>query len=92
VRGVQAVHLPVAYRAGTGVLEVRELSGEGESFTCANCKKACVKGRSDEDAAAEAISLFPADHLLAEKPGIVCDPCFKMIMEWAKVNAPELLL
>jgi hypothetical protein len=68
------------------------MSGEGESFTCANCKKTCVKGRSDEEAMAEARSLYPAEHLLAEEPGIVCDPCFKMITEWAKVNAPELLL
>lgn len=68
------------------------MSGEGESFTCANCKKTCVKGRSDEEALAEARSLFPAGDLLAEEPGIVCDPCFRMIMEWATVNAPELLL
>lgn len=68
------------------------MSGEGESFTCANCGKRCVKGRSDEEAMAEARSLYRADTLLAEEPGIVCDPCFKMITEWAKVNAPELLL
>ena len=68
------------------------MSGIGECFTCANCKKTCVKGRSDEDAATEARALFPAKDLLAEEPGIVCDPCFRMIMAWAQVNAPELLL
>ena len=68
------------------------MSGQGESYTCANCKKTCVKGWSDEEAMAEARSLFPAAHLAAEEPGIVCDPCFQAIMEWARVNAPELLL
>ena len=60
------------------------MSGEGEPYTCGNCGGTFVKGWSDEEAMDEALSLIPASQLLEEPPAVVCDPCFQVIMEWAK--------
>jgi len=68
------------------------MSGTGESYTCERCGGTFTKGWSDEEAAAEAQDLFPAGHIAApEDQATVCDPCFREIMAWAEVNAPDLL-
>jgi hypothetical protein len=68
------------------------MSGKGEPFTCAVCHGTLEKGRSDEEAMAEARSLYPARDLEAGEPGITCDSCFQKVMAWARLNAPEHLL
>ena len=68
------------------------MSGTGESYTCDNCGGAFEKGWSDEEAIEEAVSLYPAEDLAAEPPGIVCDGCFREIMAWARVNMPGHLI
>lgn len=60
------------------------------TFTCDNCGKTRKKGWSDEEAAAEALSLHPASDLAAGT-GVVCDDCFTHIMGRVQVEAPELL-
>jgi hypothetical protein len=64
----------------------------GDPFTCDCCGHAFTKGWSDEEAMAEAESLYPAEDLEAEEPGIVCDPCFQVIMAWAQEEMPGHLL
>ena len=68
------------------------LSGTGEEYTCDNCGAVHEKTWSDEEAMAEAESLYPAEDLEAEEPGIVCDSCFQVIMAWAQTDMPEHLL
>ena len=68
------------------------MSGIGEPYVCDNCGGAFTKIRSDEEANAEAVALYPAEDLEAEPPGIVCDDCFRQIMAWARVNMPGHLL
>lgn len=68
------------------------MSGVGEPYTCGRCGGSFTKTWSDEEAMDEARSLFPAERIEREEDqAVVCDPCFREIMEWAKVNAPELL-
>lgn len=66
------------------------MSGIGESYTCARCGGTFEKQVSDEDAIAEALSLWTPE-TLADEQAIVCDPCFEEFMAWARVNAPEAL-
>lgn len=53
-----------------------------ENFTCSQCGDTFPKGWSDEGAAAERDELWagvdPADCV------IVCDDCFKEMLEWAR--------
>lgn len=60
----------------------------GDPFTCDNCGATYTKIWSDEEAMAEAESLYPAEDL-EEGTGIVCDPCFQVIMAWAQGDMPE---
>lgn len=62
----------------------------GEPYTCGNCGGIFTKTWSDEEAMAEARSLFPAEDL-EDGIGIVCDGCFRVIMAWASGDVPELL-
>lgn len=64
----------------------------GDPFTCDVCGQTFTRAWSDEEAMAEARSLYPAEHLDAEEPGVVCDDCFQVVMLWAEQDAPELLL
>ena len=70
------------------------MSGIGEPYTCERCGGAFEKTRSDEEAIAEARSLWKpgtdAD-IDREEQAIICDPCFREFMEWAKVTIPEVL-
>jgi DNA-directed RNA polymerase subunit RPC12/RpoP len=66
------------------------MSGTGESYTCARCGGTFRKVRSDEDAMAEAESLWTPE-TMADPQAIVCDPCFREFIAWAKVNVPEAL-
>jgi len=66
------------------------VSGEGESFTCARCGVTHEKVRSDEEAIAEAESLWTPE-TMAEPQAVICDDCFQEFMEWARVNVPEAL-
>ena len=66
------------------------MSGIGESYTCERCGGTFEKVRSDEEAVAEAVSLW-APETLADEQAAVCDGCFREFMAWAEVNAPEAL-
>ena len=66
------------------------MSGIGQSYTCEVCGGTFEKGWSDEEAWAEAKSLYPPEDL--KEVGLTCDDCFRKVMDWVKVNAPELLL
>ena len=66
------------------------MSGIGEPYTCACCGSTFTKVRSDEEAMAEAGSLWTPE-TMADPQAVICDPCFREFMEWAKVNAPEAL-
>jgi hypothetical protein len=63
----------------------------GESFACGRCGATFEKTRSDEDALAEAVSLWTPE-TMADPQVVICDPCFREFIAWAKVNAPEALL
>lgn len=68
------------------------MSGTGESYTCERCGGTFTKGWSDEEALTEAQDLFPAAHIAEPADqATVCDPCFREIMAWAEVSAPDLL-
>lgn len=71
---------------------VGTMSGTGELFECAVCHGTFTKGRRDEEVMEEARSLFPAGDLDEEEPGLVCDPCFLVVMAWAAENEPGHLL
>jgi hypothetical protein len=64
---------------------------ERDTFTCERCGGTFGKTRSDEEAVAEAESLW-APEALADPQAVICDPCFQEFMAWAKVNVPEALL
>ena len=66
------------------------MSGEGESYTCARCGGTFEKVRSDEEAMAEARSLWTPE-TMADPQAVICDPCFREFIAWAKVNIPEAL-
>ena len=61
-----------------------------ETFTCARCGRTFEKARSDEEAAAEARSLWTPE-TMADDQAVICDPCFREFMAWAEANAPDLL-
>ena len=61
-----------------------------ESSTCASCGRTFKKARSDEEAVAEARSLWTPE-TMADEQAVICDPCFREFMAWAEVNAPETL-
>lgn len=63
-----------------------------DSFTCANCGGTFEKTWSDEEAAAEAAGLLPAEQFEASGTAMVCDDCFKAIIGRVQIEAPELLL
>ena len=67
------------------------MSGIGDSFTCDRCGAMHEKVRSDEEAMAEAESLWTPE-TMTHPQAVVCDDCFREFMEWARVNAPEALL
>jgi hypothetical protein len=61
-------------------------------FTCASCGGTFKKGWSDEEAAAEAQELFPGiDVSDPDEAGVVCDGCFRHIMDRARAEAPEMI-
>ena len=66
------------------------MSGIGESFTCARCGGTFEKTRNDEEAMAEASSLWTPE-TMADEQAVICDPCFREFMAWTEVNAPEAL-
>lgn len=66
------------------------MSGIGEPYICDRCGGRFKKVRSDEEAVAEANSLW-APETLADEQAVVCDSCFREFMAWAKVNATEAL-
>lgn len=67
------------------------MSGIGESYTCDRCGGAFEKARSDEDAMAEANSLWTPE-TMADEQAVICDDCFQEFIAWAKVTIPEALL
>lgn len=62
----------------------------GGTFTCGVCGETFVKGRTDEEAAAEMRTTWQP-HEGDDDLGTVCDDCFKRVMAWAKSSAPEIL-
>lgn len=64
----------------------------GESFTCANCGGTFEKTWSDEEAAAEAAALIPAEQFEESGTAVVCDDCFRAIIGRVQIEAPGLLL
>lgn len=65
---------------------------ETVKFTCANCGGEFEKSWSDEEAAAEAASLIPAEQFEESGTAVVCDDCFRAIIGRVQIEAPELLL
>ena len=61
-----------------------------ETFTCARCGGMFEKGRSGEEAEADARSLWTPETMAAPQVTI-CDPCFTEFVAWAKVKVPEAL-
>lgn len=66
------------------------MSGIGEPYTCDHCGGSFEKVRSDEEAMAEAESLWTPE-TMADDQAIICDPCFREFIAWASVNVPEAL-
>lgn len=66
-------------------------TADGESFACGRCKGTFEKTRSDEEALAEAESLWTPE-TMAQEQAVICDPCFREFIEWAQENVPETLL
>lgn len=51
-------------------------------YTCSACGHSFVTERSDEDARAEAATVFP-DVPMADM-AVVCDNCYQRMMRWLK--------
>lgn len=66
------------------------MTGIGESYTCERCGGTFEKIRSDEEAMAEARSLWTPE-TMADEQCVICDDCFGEFMEWAKVKIPGAL-
>lgn len=67
------------------------MSGVGEPYTCERCGRTFEKVRSDEEALAEAESLWTPE-TMTDPQAVICDDCFQEFMAWAAVNVPEALL
>lgn len=61
-----------------------------ETFTCEQCGGTFPKIRSDEEAMAEARSLWTPE-AMADPQAVICDDCFQEFIAWARVNVPEAL-
>ena len=57
-------------------------------YLCECCGGIFKKGWSDEEAQSEAKENF--GDLPPEEAGVVCDDCYKKLMEWAAIEHPEL--
>jgi len=57
---------------------------DGKQFICDLCRCLFKKGRSDEEAMAEARDKFGALLEQDPHPAVVCDTCYKKIMAWAE--------
>lgn len=56
----------------------------GKTFKCAQCGGVFDKGRSDEEANAEALDLWGVENATeADGMAVVCDDCFKAFMSAA---------
>jgi hypothetical protein len=66
------------------------VSGIGEPYTCAHCGGEFEKSRSDEEAMAEADSLWTPE-TMTDPQAVICDDCFREFIAWAKVNVPDAL-
>ena len=60
------------------------------AYTCERCGGTFEKIRSDEEAMAEARSLWTPE-TMADEQCVICDDCFGEFMEWAKVKIPGAL-
>jgi hypothetical protein len=56
-----------------------------DEFTCARCRRKFNKGRSDEEALAEAEALFTPGEMDGNLE-IICDDCYKEFLEWGKTS------
>ncbi len=79
-------------RADTGRAVEPLEAPAADMYVCADCGGSFKKGRSDEECAAEAAALIPAEQFEESGPVTVCDDCFKGIMGRVQIEAPELLL
>lgn len=66
------------------------MSSGCESYSCGRCGETFEKVRSDEEALAEAHSIWTPE-TMAHPQIIICDDCFNEFMKWAKINVPEVL-
>jgi hydrogenase maturation factor HypF (carbamoyltransferase family) len=53
-----------------------------DAYVCEYCGRAYLKGRTDEEAMAEALELF--GDALGVDPAVICDDCHKQFMRWAE--------
>lgn len=60
-----------------------------ETFTCAACHGTFPKGWSDEEALAESVDVFGVA-LPTEDQAVICDDCYKQMMEWGEANEQRL--
>jgi hypothetical protein len=70
------------------------VSGAGEPYTCAHCGGRFEKTISDEEALAEARATWKPGgdgDVDANDTAVICDDCYRLLMEWAAVNTPEAL-
>lgn len=59
-----------------------------ESFTCASCGGTFPKGRSDEEALAESVARWGS--IPPSEQEVVCDNCFKEIVDWLEEEEEDL--
>ena len=52
-------------------------------YTCSLCKETFEKGWTDSEAIAEYVATFTEEER-EDVTEVVCDDCYKKIMEWAK--------
>lgn len=62
----------------------------GEPYICALCRKVHQKTRTDVEALEEYKAQWPKAFANNDPVELVCDPCFKKVMEWAETERIEL--
>lgn len=66
------------------------MSGTWDLYTCERCGGEFIKIISDEEARADAESLWTPE-TMADPQAVICDDCFREFIAWARVNVPGAL-
>lgn len=57
-------------------------TGKGEPYRCSVCRRMFAKGRTDQEADAEALARFGAEALAAGPVEVVCEECAALVYQW----------